>query len=575
MGASLAQIAIVAALALPLFFLIPRFGSGGIASGYGEGQTLVTGFSETVQLGGVASIKKSQRVVMRVQLDRKPDRWLRWRGVVLDKYDGQTWTLTQYGGRRSGSDQGVVNRNEDAKGLGEFVHVYPAGEQAPDPRSLLEQKIVLEPTGTDVIFAANKPLVLKGPFPSIIRDKYTDAIRVNNVRLGPVGRTAYTVRSDTSVPDERRLRAATDDDYPAEVRQLFLQLPTGMDSRIRQKAQEITREADTAYDKARAIESFLKRNFSYTLDLKPTKTDPLAEFLFDLKEGHCEYFATAMVVMLRSIGIPARIVNGFQMGEYNQISGFYTIRDSDAHSWVEAYFPGPDTWVEFDPTPSSGINDYSQGGLLAQLRQYIDALEVFWLDYIVTLDGEEQASMMAEIQKQLLEFKNQVYGYYKSARRWVRGTISRLLLERQWGVANVLQAVGVLLALAAVSLSVHITLAHRRRRRLAPTGYGPWWHRLLILPLWSRKRVSESQVSAVLFYEQMLAVATRAGLIKRPDQTPVEFAESSGYEEIREITRVYNRVRFGKAPLDEGEADRVKHLLTELKRAVRRNGSRP
>ncbi|HEY7546715.1 MAG TPA: transglutaminase domain-containing protein, partial [Blastocatellia bacterium] len=466
-----------------------------------------------------------------------------------------------------------VNKNADAGDSSKFVRVYPLGEAPADNRFMLEQKISLEPLGINALFAAKRPVVLKGPFSPIHRDRYTDAISAQG--LG--GRVLYSVKSDISVPSEQELRTDSGTEYPDYVHRLYLQLPP-IDSRIRQLANKIVSDADarTTYDKVRAIEAHLKTKFSYTLDLKPMGKDPLAEFLFDLREGHCEYFATALAVMLRSIGIPARVVNGFQMGEYNQISGLYTVRDSDAHSWVEVYFPHLGVWVEFDATPAAGLNDYSQGGLLAQLRQYMDALEVFWLDYVVTLDGDEQASMMAEIQKRLLKFRDGAYSYYKSVKEWFRSKAIKFLIERKWDALSIFKLIGAVVFLGAAILGAYISVAHRRRKRLAPTGYGPWWHRWLIVPLWRRKlrSTSDHQASAVLFYEQMLAIASRARLIKQPDQTPMEFAASSGINEIEEITRAYNRVRFGGARLDEQEARRVSEHLAELKRAVRKRKSR-
>ena len=88
--------------------------------------------------------------------------------------------------------------------------------------------------------------------------------------------------------------------------------------------------------------------------MKASGPDPVADFLFNVKAGHCEYFATAMAVMLRTRGVVARVVNGFLPGEYNEAAGAYTVRQSDAHSWVEVYFPETRSWVTFDPTPSAG-----------------------------------------------------------------------------------------------------------------------------------------------------------------------------------------------------------------------------
>jgi len=128
-----------------------------------------------------------------------------------------------------------------------------------------------------------------------------------------------------------------------------LQLPPKLDPRIPQLAQKITAAAENPYDKSVVLESYLRRNFGYTLNLagKPG-ADPLPQFLFVTKAGHCEYFASAMAVMLRTLGIPSREVNGFLPGEFNDVAGDYIVRGSDAHSWVEAYFPGSG-WINVRP----------------------------------------------------------------------------------------------------------------------------------------------------------------------------------------------------------------------------------
>lgn len=133
------------------------------------------------------------------------------------------------------------------------------------------------------------------------------------------------------------------------------------------------------------------------------------------------------------------------------------------------------------------------------------------------------------------------------------------------------------LALVLLSLLVaYVAVSYRRQRRKPPTGYGPWWRRLFILPLWRRAHYSSQnrRASAVLFYEQMLAVLARAGLVKQPDQTPVEFAAATGFRQVGEITALYNRVRFGGAALDPSEARRIADLLAELKSAARAQGNR-
>ena len=138
----------------------------------------------------------------------------------------------------------------------------------------------------------------------------------------------------------------------------------------------VNAHARNRYDEAKAIESQLQSDYGYSLQMKAGGPDPLADFLFNVKTGHCEYFSTAMAVMLRTRGIASRVVNGFLPGEYNEAAGAYTVRQSDAHSWVEVYFPESRTWVTFDPTPAAGRTEPVSTGLTAQLGKYAEALEL-------------------------------------------------------------------------------------------------------------------------------------------------------------------------------------------------------
>ncbi|HVG17995.1 MAG TPA: DUF3488 and transglutaminase-like domain-containing protein [Blastocatellia bacterium] len=562
-GASLAQITMVVALTLPFFFIIPRFGGGNVGRG-GDSQA-ITGFSNKVELGQIASIKTSARVVMRIQLDRQPPRYLHWRGVALERYDGRAWSLDARESRVVVQSQDRRSASDGSDADSRFDRAYTWGNSPVDRQNLIDQKIILESLDTPTLFAAQKPVQLYGPVAVLKRDRLTDALSADSLR----GRVSYLVRSDVSVPNEQELRTDSPALSPKDIKQIYTQTPRKIDPRIQQLAHEITRNAPTPYDKVKAIESELKMRFGYTLNLTIKGSDPLAEFLFDAREGHCEYFATAMVIMLRTLDIPARIVNGFQMGEYNDINRLYTVRESDAHSWVEVYFPRSNSWIEFDPTPAAGINDYSQGGMLARLRQYMDAMEVFWLDYIVTLDSEEQASMMVDLQHRLLSVKDRLFTYYAGLKHWMMNALG-FLVGRSWSVGDGVRLGGLLGLLVMASAALYMFL-YVKRRGLALAGYGPWWHRWFVLPAWRSRRLARlgHRESAVRFYEQMLAVARRAGMVKQPHQTPVEFASVSDSDQIREITALYNRVRFGRAPLDEAEAYRVIKLLAELKQNLR------
>ena len=161
-------------------------------------------------------------------------------------------------------------------------------------------------------------------------------------------------------------------------------------ARVPRLATQITSSARNDFDKAAAIENYLKTRFGYTLQLPQTPVkDPIANFLFERKQGHCEYFASAMAVMLRTIGIPSRVVNGFRSDEFNDLTGNYVVRAKDAHAWVEAYFPGYG-WQTFDPTPA-GNGGTPQGW--NRLALYVDAMASFWRDWVVSYDTSHQYSL--------------------------------------------------------------------------------------------------------------------------------------------------------------------------------------
>jgi hypothetical protein len=159
----------------------------------------------------------------------------------------------------------------------------------------------------------------------------------------------YIVNSFLPRVSEAQLRT-TGSDYPTWIRERYLALPERLPGRVRDLAATITAGASTPYDKALAIESFL-RTYPYTLEVAapPQGQDVADYFLFSVKQGYCDYFATSMVVLARAVGLPARLVLGYASGSYIPETGQYLVTEADAHSWVEVYFPGTG-WVEFEPT---------------------------------------------------------------------------------------------------------------------------------------------------------------------------------------------------------------------------------
>ena len=173
--------------------------------------------------------------------------------------------------------------------------------------------------------------------------------------------------------------------------------------------EDITASAPSNYDKAVALEQYLSTHFGYTLELPRTlPPDPLANFLFERKKGHCEYFASSMAVMLRSLRIPSRIVTGFRGGEFNDLTGQYVVRASDAHSWVEAYFPGSG-WISFDPTPAGSLPTRTGW---SRMQLYVDAAASFWREWIINYDVSHQRTLGKDAATNTRRF-------FDEARRWI------------------------------------------------------------------------------------------------------------------------------------------------------------
>jgi hypothetical protein len=259
--------------------------------------------------------------------------------------------------------------------------------------------------------------------------------------------------------------------------------------------------------------------------------------------------------MLRARRVPARLVNGFQMGEYSDVADIYTVRQSDAHSWVEVYFP-KHGWIAFDPTPPAGLNVY-EDGWLARLRHYAEALEMFWQERVVGFNSSDQISLVIAAQRWLSSYQSEAASHWLD---WKEGLIRGIEAWRREGAASLADwsSSDSLRHLAlhpwALTLYSLIGLAGavfiwRRQQR-------SWRHRLR----------RDATGSAVAFYQEMLNALERAGLKRKPDQTPQEFAAVVGITSVSEITRFYQQVRFGRSRLQEVEVEHLDQMLRELKK---------
>ena len=285
------------------------------------------GFSD--RMDTAARGRPDNTLVMRVRAPR-PDFW---RGQTFDVWDGRVWTMSADRPRRiAGFPPLLIPRAQlDANTRGsEMVQTY-----------------YLERAGPNLIFAAYAPDQLYFP------DNFVFQMPDGSLRAGVelTEDAVYTVISRRPRVTEEILRSPQAEFGPTPPTfDRYLQLPE-VPQRVRDLAERVTASSPTTYDKVRALEDWMAQNTEYTLDIPPLPrgADSVEQFLFVDRKGFCEQIGSSLVVMLRSLGIPARLAVGYAAGERNPFTGLYEVRARDAHAWAEVWFPGIG-WQGFDPT---------------------------------------------------------------------------------------------------------------------------------------------------------------------------------------------------------------------------------
>jgi protein-glutamine gamma-glutamyltransferase len=511
-----------------IFFLLPRISSHYL-SAYTPTSDVSTGFADRVQLGRIGQIQQSSAVVMHIEIhnDLQGAYDLKWRGIALSNFDGRVWSNSYAQTRVPQSGDGLYRL---ASALG------PGG--APVAGRSIRYRVMMEPIGTNVFFLAERPQSLSGNFRQVSTDAGGAVYNLDADR--PINR--YEAESQLAEIDSDELRLA-ENTAPAAL-QGYLNLPP-LDSRIPKLAEDITATAPRNYDKAVSLEQYLATHFGYTLELPRTlPRDPLANFLFERKKGHCEFFASSMAVMLRSLRIPARIVTGFRGGEFNDLTGQYVVRASDAHSWVEAYFPGSG-WISFDPTPAGSATTRTGW---SRMQLYMDAAASFWREWIINYDVGHQRSLGKGAATNSRQF-------FDEARRWITRQYRALLrsARRAHDHFTTFPArwLGGLIAFAV--LLIMLTNLRRMISGLRNRGLRAHPERA-------------PRESAALWYDRMVDRMARRGWRKAPSQTPLDFVaaiqEAELQKKVASFTRAYESARFGKSVDDAQNLPELFHNIS-------------
>ena len=519
-------------LTVVLFFVIPRIGIGYFQKSR-TNLIRTSGFSDKVDLGVIGAIKLDPTVVMRVEFPEEPgpisDRMrLYFRGAGYDTYDGRAWS-NRFSRRRA-----------PTRPLNGFVRANTASTIQAPGATAIKQEILLEALDTNVLFGMPYMHRVKSALPVF----QTDEMGGFYLSFPPSTRFQYTV---FSIPEvlQKGDRDRPSVDVSQSMRDRYLQLPS-LSPEVQSLAQKVTLKAESAYAKARALERHLQENYRYSLDIETSvQENPIEDFLFIRKTGYCEHYASAMVVLLRTLGIPARLATGFLGGEWNDFGHYYTVRQSDAHAWVEVYFP-LSGWMTFDPTPN--VISAAPNPFLTNAGKLVDSIRLQWDRYVIRYSFRDQVSIGHEAQARAETYGGRLWSlttvpgqWIKSVGRWVR---ELFVPTRQF----YLTAGSVILLLIATMLLLH----RRRSGRL-------------------RTRLTDNENAATGMYRQMLGLLALRGISKIESTTPFEFARLVSRDGkdlmpfVQPLTEWYCRIRFGPAPAEPHDLVSITRLLAGLR----------
>ena len=566
------QVALIAAVTgLVTFLIFPRFGPGVFLRGtFDEDETV--GFSDQVRLGGFGTIKNDATVIMHLVAldlpdDVAPDQpRLTWhlRGSAFDRYENGSWDHS------NNAQPGLIRQSRGYWVLGDPVapdqpglavaevlkppywssHMPQRGlpraqgelDEGPKlrpgqtlvPRTIpgfveadqtARMLVTMEDIGTDLLFAAGRPMAFavapRGPLDSrkALAIDVDEQVRILDRSGGPL---QYEFVGRVGEPSRAELAAVGDPPVPPEL-SAYLQLEDDRSPELRALAERITAGATTRLDKVAAVQDFLLGEYEYSLDqplserVRSGELDPIEGFLLDTKAGHCEYFATAMALLLREVGVPTRNVNGFYGGHYNRLGEFWAVRQADAHSWVEVQF-GELGWITFDPTPPDGRTAGDDAPWFPRLAQAIDALRDAYLEYVIDFDLGKQMAMLEQLGVQREGHSVQID--WNKLAPWLAG----------------------LAGLGLLGLGLRRFM--RRSKRVEP--------------------------EEVLIYRKLLTTMAKRGRARREHESARAWAQrlaEAGAEEAEPLiafARRYDGLRFAAAELEQGELDELRRLAAAV-----------
>ena len=512
---------------IAIFLVLPRIGIGFFKKSL-KREKLLTGFAEETVLGDIGLILKNPDIVMRVELliPKGPiANKLLWRGIAFDYYTGKKWKQSIYQKKLLTSDaRGVIS-----------VKGSYSDSVKPQKENLILQRIILQEMNSNVLFGLDHIRSISN-LSSGLKKIYVDYTNSISTTWPHFQMIMYDVASSTEsefieILSEKELKP-------------YLQLPK-TPIRIKNLAMKIIGDENDPFQKAIKLERYLKFNYGYTLNLKRTPgTEPIEDFLFFQKKGHCEYFASSMVLILRILGIPSIYVNGFSGGEWNEFGSYYLIRQQDAHSWVEAYFPDRG-WVSFDPTPSTGNSLFGEG-IWGTLSLYMDSLQMKWDSYLINYNFEDQKRVAFKMQRQIKTLQSTTENVLIKLRNSF-SILAQVFIKK---IKYFLMPLTIILILFIAFLII----IKARKENIFKN---------LLKPL--------KEKTKIIFYNDMLKILSDKGFKKKPETTPLEFVsiirgdKGIDFNQIFLVTEKFYKIRYGHKELLKSEETLIQQVLKKLR----------
>jgi transglutaminase-like putative cysteine protease len=573
------------ALSLVIFFTVPRLGQPAWR-GSSVSPRQVVGFNDKIMLGELGETLESREEVMRLQL--------------FDPTTGRPYPLRDEVYLRGTAVTQYAHNEWSSEGQSAEKWTSPRSPWSPEPpvpqsKSAVMQRITIEPSDRDDLFYV-------WPLVTPLRDRGSryllfDPQTERLYRKAGLGGERLTFKAKThGLADGRQLSLAPSRNPVATPPLLQMPKLPRLTALARQWVAESRLPSGRAYEIAKLLERQLSSSgrFRYSLqgEERDLSIDAIEDFVSNHPRGHCEYFATALAMMLRSQGIPSRVILGYRCDEWNEVGKFFQVRQLHAHAWVEAYLrpgqvpPGQDDgddetdwtfggWLRLDATPGAEVGSAAADrSLLGQWGNRMHRLQSAWDDYIVEMDQQRQKDavyqpLVRTVQESLAKLRDS---------QWWRGLFGRIAAalhaDALGGLAGWL--IGVT---ALVVLGLLLVGPGRRAWRIGRR----FWRQLTGNAAAPQFRTR----SSVDFYRRFEHLLSRHGLLRAVGQTPREFALAAGSQLVQrsgrtelatlavEVVEVFYRVRFGGQTLDPLGVQAMEHALERFSDAAQGSPQRP